>query len=170
VRKRAVPGILLALLLASLLLPPVIAADGGPQITANVANADFPTGVNFSVSAESAAGITDMRLRYRVDRRGFAEVTSEMLAGFTPGDRVSATAELDLRITGGFPPGTELDYWWVVTDSSGVETVTASMLLPSLSSILRKSRYFFTLGNRLNVPAACFQSTSQNAIIFSVLT
>ena len=54
-RKRAAPGILLALLLASLLLPPVVAADGGPRITAHAAHADFPAGVNFSVSAESGA-------------------------------------------------------------------------------------------------------------------
>lgn len=127
--RKAAPGILLALLLAALLLPPVVAADGGPQITAHAAAPHFPTGINFSVSAESAAGITDIRLRYRVDRQSFAEVVSEMMADFNPGNRVSASAELDLRLTGGFPPGTELDYWWVVTDGSGAETVTAPATL-----------------------------------------
>jgi len=129
VRRRVVPGILLAVLLASLLLPPVVAADGGPRITSQTARADFPTGVSFNVSVESGATITDVRLRYRVDRQSFAEVTSEMLADFTPGNRVSATAELDLRLTGGFPPGTELDYWWAISDSSGAAIVTAPSTL-----------------------------------------
>ena len=51
---------------------------------------------------------------------------------------------------------------------SGMATITASMFLPSLSSICRKSLYFGTLGKRLKMCVARRSSTSQSATMFSV--
>src|ERR1700690_2221854 len=51
---------------------------------------------------------------------------------------------------------------------SGVATITASMFLPSLSSIWRKSRYLAALGKALKDSAARRSSTSQSAAMFSV--
>src|SRR6266850_7566145 len=50
---------------------------------------------------------------------------------------------------------------------SGVEMVTASIPF-SLSSMTRKSLYCFALGNFSKVLAACFQSVSQRATMFSL--
>src|SRR5450759_1088128 len=51
---------------------------------------------------------------------------------------------------------------------SGVAMITASIFLPSLSSIFRKSVYFAAFSNRLNMAAARALSGSANATIFSV--
>ena len=51
---------------------------------------------------------------------------------------------------------------------SGMATITASMFLPSLSSICRKSLYLVALGKRLKVAAARRSSTSHSATMFSV--
>jgi hypothetical protein len=49
-----------------------------------------------------------------------------------------------------------------------VATITASMFLPSLSSIWRKSRNFGAFSKRWNVVAARRSSTSHSATMFSV--
>ncbi len=51
---------------------------------------------------------------------------------------------------------------------SGTATMQASMFLPSLSSMTRKSLYFGALSKRLNTGAARSSSTSHRATMFSV--
>ena len=51
---------------------------------------------------------------------------------------------------------------------SGMATITASMFLPSLSSIWRKSLYFVAFSKRVKVVAARRSSTSHSATMFSV--
>ena len=51
---------------------------------------------------------------------------------------------------------------------SGMPMVTASMFLPSLSNMTRKSLYFAALGKRARFPAARLSSTSHKATMFSV--
>src|SRR5690349_12248271 len=50
---------------------------------------------------------------------------------------------------------------------SGMAMMTASMFLPSLSSIWRKSLYFGKLSYLANMRAAFFESTSHSATMFS---
>jgi hypothetical protein len=76
---------------------------------------------------ESDVDITDIRLRYRVDRSGFAQVTSEAYIEFEPSTVVEVEWTWDMIRTGGLPPGSNIEYWWLVKDASGkvVETTLA---------------------------------------------
>ena len=77
------------------------------------------------MSAESGVDITDIRLHYRVERIGFARVTSEVYIDFEPASRVSIDWPLEMVMIGGLPPGSSVEYWWTVTDASGAKVVAA---------------------------------------------
>ncbi len=94
-------------------------AQGELTIRSSSAEADFPMGLNFSISAQSSVSITDIRLHYKVDRMSYADVVSEAYLEFTPATKVSAEWTWDMRKTGGLPPGTTVEYWWVVRDMKG---------------------------------------------------
>ena len=94
-------------------------AQGGLRITDASMEATFPLELSFNISAESDADITDIRLHYRVERRSFADVTSEAYIQFTPARVVETSWDWDMRRTGGLPPGTRIEYWWTVEDASG---------------------------------------------------
>jgi peptidase MA superfamily protein len=121
-RLKRVAGLLLILaaLLAAVLPLPLAVADSGPVITASSAEAEFPLRADFNLSVTGAAGIEDVRLHYRVARQSFVDVTSEAVADFSPGRDFTAEYTLDMRFIGGFPPGTELTYWWTLGDRDGV--------------------------------------------------
>ena len=108
-----------------LLSPGLTQAEGGLTIIDSSAQAEFPLQLKFNLSAESDVDITDIRLRYTVERTSFAEVTSEAYIEFVPETVVDIEWALDLVMIGGLPPGTEIDYWWVVKDASNdrVETI-----------------------------------------------
>jgi len=91
----------------------------GPRVTGTSVETSFPLLLGFSIAAESDTEITDIRLHYRVDRRGFADVTSEAYIRFSPSRSVDVTWEWDMRRTGGLPPGTSVEYWWTVKDAHG---------------------------------------------------
>lgn len=115
---------LLACLLAVTVSPAAAQPQGGPRVLASGAKVGFPTQLNFTLSAASDVQITDVRLRYQIERTSFAQVTSEALAPFTPDVQVSAGYTLDMRLIGGLPPGTAVKYWWLVTDSQGRVTTS----------------------------------------------
>jgi len=91
--------------------------DSGTQM-------EFPAKLSFTLSVESDANITDIRLHYVVDRWSFAQVTSEVYVEFVPAATVDAEWTWDMRRTGGVPPGASICYWWTVEDARGrrVET------------------------------------------------
>ena len=62
--------------------------------------AEFPTQLSFSLSAESALNITDIRLHYRVHRDSFAWVISEAHIEFIPAPSVTVSWNWDMRKTG----------------------------------------------------------------------
>lgn len=115
--------VLLLTLLASLFLviPGTVSVEAadGLQVLDSRVEVDFPMKVNFSLSAASAADITDIRLHYTVHRMSHAEVVSEVLLQFEPATLVSAAWSWDMRKTGGLPPGSSLSYWWTVKDARG---------------------------------------------------
>ena len=90
------------------------------------ARAEFPTQLSFSLSAESAANITDIRLHYRVKRDSFARVTSEVHIEFTPDTSVTVSWSWDMKKTGSLPSGTLVEYWWSVADAGGNKLSTTS--------------------------------------------
>ena len=116
-RRAGVLLLVICLFLTAGLVP--AQAQGDLTITDTSVEATFPLELSFSISAESDADITDIRLHYRVERRSFADVTSEAYIAFTPARLVEVNWDWDMRRTGGLPPGTGIEYWWSVEDASG---------------------------------------------------
>jgi len=94
------------------------------------AQAEFPYRLNFSLSAESDVDITDIRLHYRVDRIGFAQVTSEVYIEFVPATAVSTSRTLEMVRIGGLPPGSSVEYWWTVADAKDNKVATNPVRVP----------------------------------------
>ncbi len=103
-----------------LLVPSLVQAQGGLAVLDNSAEVEFPLKLHFNLSAESDVNITDIRLHYTVtSRESYARVTSEGYVKFVPDTAVDVQWAWDMRRTGGLPPGSNIEYWWTVKDSSG---------------------------------------------------
>lgn len=115
----------LVLVILSPFRDPVI-AQGEGQITVSngAAKMNFPLSLDFSAQIKSSANISDIRLRYQIEQMSFAQVTSEAYITFAPSSSANAAYSLDMRKIGGLPPGTLLDYWWVIKDASGAKLET----------------------------------------------
>ncbi len=124
IKKTIILALVVCLFLV-LLSPGLAQARGGLAILDSSAEADFPSGLNFNLSAESDVNITDIRLRYCVDRISYAQVTSEVYIEFVPAATVDISWTLEMVKIGGLPPGSSVEYWWLVEDAGGekVETV-----------------------------------------------
>jgi hypothetical protein len=116
-------GLILLTLLFSL-CPSLAAADSGITVTVSNVDVSFPSQAVFTIQAESSAEIVDVRLDYQVDKMSYADVVSEGLADFTPGDKVDATWTWDMR-NASLPPGAEVTYWWRIEDADGAEFDTS---------------------------------------------
>jgi hypothetical protein len=122
------------LALARPTLPDLIARDqtqNAISIQSSTVAVDFPSKLTFNLAVNDDAVITDIRLRYTVDRDNFASVFSESFIEFSPiifngapGTAVQTKWVMDMQKTGGLPPGSTLDYWWVVKDASGRQLET----------------------------------------------
>jgi len=123
IKKASILTLVIFLFLA-LLSSGLVQARSEPVILDSSAQVEFPSHLGFSLSAESNVNIIDIRLHYVVDRAGFAQVTSEAYIEFVPDTLVDIEWTLDMRKTGGLPPGSNIDYWWTVEDANGdrVET------------------------------------------------
>ncbi|MFH1003689.1 MAG: peptidase MA family metallohydrolase [Chloroflexota bacterium] len=128
-KKTASLVILTLLCLVAILSPAPVQAQG-ISVLGSSAQADFPASLNFSLSARSGGSITEARLHYQVDRESFADVTSEVFVDFTPGPIVNLQYSLDMRRTGGLPPGSKVTYWWTLRDNSGGTVATAPTTVP----------------------------------------
>ncbi len=124
IKKTGILALVVCLLLV-LLSPGLVQAQGGLAVLDSSAEADFPSGLNFSLSVESDVNITDIRLCYSVDRISYAEVTSEAYIEFAPATIVNVSWTLEMVKIGGLPPGSSLEYWWLVKDASGEKVETA---------------------------------------------
>ncbi|MDP6142002.1 MAG: peptidase MA family metallohydrolase [Dehalococcoidales bacterium] len=123
IKKTAILVLMISLLL-SVLSPVSTQAQTELAILESSATAEFPDELRFSLSAESAAYITDIRLHYRVHRDSFAWVISEAHIEFIPAPSVTVSWNWDMRKTGALPPGAIVEYWWSVTDASGSRVST----------------------------------------------
>ncbi|MDP6043737.1 MAG: peptidase MA family metallohydrolase [Dehalococcoidales bacterium] len=117
IRKTALLVLVLCLILI-LLGAASAQADGGLAVLGSSVATDFPTRLDFNLSAASDVSITDIRLHYIVDQRGYTQVTSEVYIDFTPAATVAEGWSWDMRKTGGLPPGSRIRYWWTVVDAS----------------------------------------------------
>jgi len=118
-KKRLILVLLAIWILAALVLVPGVQAHTGPVVTSSTVEVSFPLSVIFNVTAQSDAEITDLRLNYLVERHEHARIVSEVYLPVSPSASVTETWTWDMRMTGGMPPGTEIEYWWKVTDISG---------------------------------------------------
>jgi len=123
--KKACILALLVCLFLSILSPVSVQAQSRLKILDSSAQAEFPSRLSFNLSAESDVNITDIRLRYTVDRVSYAKVTSEAYIEFTPATTVDVDWSWDMRRTGGLPPGSGVNYWWVVENANGDKIETA---------------------------------------------
>jgi hypothetical protein len=111
--------VLLFSLLSTVQAPASAQTPGGISVSNSSAVMDFPLSLNFTARVSAQTAIAEIRLRYVVDQMSFARVTSEAFVKFTPSATVNAAYSLDMRKVGGLPPGTSLDYWWLVKDAGG---------------------------------------------------
>ena len=109
-----------------LLSPVMVQAQEGLTILDSSVQIEFPTRLDFNLSARSDVNINDIRLHYSVDQISYAEVTSEVYIEVVPDVNIEASWSWDMRRTGGLPPGSSVDYWWTVRDVSGAEAKTAT--------------------------------------------
>jgi hypothetical protein len=107
-----------------ILAPPVF-AQSGVTVTKSATQLNFPMDITFQISAQSSVTITEIRLRYSVKQLGFADVTAEALLAFAPLNTVDAEWKWDMRYSGGLPPGTVVNYYWICKDSAGAVMQTA---------------------------------------------
>ena len=124
IKKTGILALVVCLFLV-LLSPVLVQAQSGPAILDSSIQAEFPSRLSFNLSAASDVNISDIRLRYTVDRSGFAQVTSEVYIEFMPSTTVDVSWTLEMVKIGGLPPGSSVDYWWVVKDTSGDRIETA---------------------------------------------
>jgi hypothetical protein len=117
--------VLILSLFLVLLSPALVQAQGELAILGSSAVAEFPSRLNFNLSAQSNVNITDIRLCYSVDRASFAEVISEGYVEFTPATTVDVSWALEMVKFGGLPPGSTVTYWWRISDASGKVVETA---------------------------------------------
>ena len=103
-------------LVASLTASSVSAAGGDIEIVSTDESVDFPGNVDLSVTAEGDAGIVDVRLYYRtVGSRIWAYAYPD----FVPANRITATLNLTGEVSTYLPPGTEVEYYYEITDAQG---------------------------------------------------
>ena len=93
-----------------------VAMSGGIEVVEDDRQVDFPGELNFTMTAESAEDIVEVQLLYRT---AGSPVWSYAYADIIPGKRV--TSDLDLVVAGSayLPPGVDVEYYYVITDSQG---------------------------------------------------
>jgi len=94
-------------------------AAGGIEVVSSDAETNFPYSITFSLEAEAAVNIVDIDIECRVLRRSLVPVTCRNEVGFDAGGHVAVSWDWDMQDTGGVPPGTEIEYRWLIEDASG---------------------------------------------------
>lgn len=116
-----------SIFVASLVVPVLrVAAQDPVQITDQSWTSDFRDRLTFNLSAQASSEIVEVDHFYRVKGQ---LATARNEAEFVPGSSVEAQYAIDQADTTDpsytyFPPGTELEYWWKITDTDGNELKT----------------------------------------------
>lgn len=118
-----------------ILSPATSLAQDEITVISSDAQAQFPTAITFRLEAEATTEIAYIDLEYQPSRRSLIPVSCRVDVDFTPGQRVAASWTWDMLETGGLPPGTEIDYWWLIEDAAGhqIETSSATIKFNDLS-------------------------------------
>lgn len=120
----------LLVLAAITALSPVRIARAGSGITVNAVSAQvsFPSGVSFSLEAESAFAITDVVLLLNPVNQRYGAYTRNIRPDFQPSQRI-ATSWTWRRAGSSLPPGAEISYQWRMTDAAGQTLETQPVLV-----------------------------------------
>ncbi|MBI4180893.1 MAG: peptidase MA domain-containing protein [Chloroflexi bacterium] len=123
-KKIAILTILICLSLSAF-APVLVHAQITIKLQSSSVQADFPSKLTFNLSAKDDVNLTDIRLRYTINRESFAQAFSEAYVAFTPAATVSVNWVLNMQKIGGLPPGATVKYWWVIKDAAGNRLETA---------------------------------------------
>jgi len=95
---------------------PALALGDGIEVVEDRSTVDFPDTLSFTLTAQGSQEIVEVQLLFRASG---SDVWSYAYPAFEPAQRV--TANLDLNIAGAsyLPPGTLVDYYYVLTDAQG---------------------------------------------------
>jgi uncharacterized integral membrane protein len=113
-------------LLIIMLNPCVTEAQDTVEMTLSSATSKFPLELTFSLTARSLVPIVDIRLCYTTDQFSFIEIINEAYVEFVQDKSVTINWTLDMKKNGGFPPGTKVTYWWLLTDTKGNKYQTSN--------------------------------------------
>ena len=92
------------------------AAGGEIQIVSTSEDIDFPGRVNLSVTAKGDADIVGVRLLYRIVGN---RVWSYAYPNFVSASQITASLNLAGEASAYMPPGTEVEYYYEISDSQG---------------------------------------------------
>ncbi len=115
--RRAIFLPLAGVFIVSLLTVSSLSAAGGTiEVVATGAEVEFPGNVDLSITAEGDADIVEVRIFYRtVGSRIWAYAYPD----FVPSNRITARLNLAGVVSTYLPPGTEVEYYYEITDSEG---------------------------------------------------
>jgi hypothetical protein len=121
--KKLIPLTLVLFLLIIASVGPIRAQQGISAFS--TANVRFPTELIFNLTAESTVDITQIFLRYRINKITTVKVTSVVQPEFDPAPFVETSWTWKMkRMLGSLPPGTEVQYSWRIQDATGDELET----------------------------------------------
>ena len=83
------------------------------------AEASFPQSITFRLEAEAETDIVDIDLQYAVSSTTLVPTTCKADVDFVQDEIVSASWTWNMLETGGLPPGTTVEYTWLVKDDNG---------------------------------------------------
>ncbi len=118
-RHRQATVLLAVLGCLSLALPFSALAQGPIQVIESSASSVFSEKVTFHLEACSVADITAVTLYYQIEKPLRIRVDLD----FLPATRISLEHTWSLK-RGQLSPGTELEYWWAISDVAGNTLVT----------------------------------------------
>ncbi len=111
---------LVLLVLALAFIPCRMAtADGGIEVVSSNAQADFPQSITFSLEARASTDIVDVDIECQVVRRSIVPVVCRSDVDFDANEHVMVSWIWDMQDSGGVPPGTDIEYRWLIEDASG---------------------------------------------------
>ena len=119
--------LVLAVAISLLLVPTssVIYASGEDiRIISQSQEINFPSGVDFKLTVESTSEITEVRLLFR--STGSSQVWSYAYPSFAAGTRVTANHRLATSGGNYVPPGAEVEFQYIISDSAG-NTLTTEL-------------------------------------------
>ncbi len=122
--------------LAPIISTPIILAQDPIEVVDQAWAYDFRDNITFTLNAQGTSEITEVDLLYRIVGQ---LATSRNEAEFIPGQTIEAQFSIDQVDTTAdsytyFPPGTELEYWWKLTDTDGNELKTEREIITYLDN------------------------------------